>query len=223
MFSVEWTPEEYVFRIDDKVTQRLKGETSGRPEFLILSLLSSDYELPRFNGELPETMEVDWARVWETGGRARRRVEDEGDRAVVDALDPHVGAEAAALHVGAEALELGADGVVERLAHRARRGGLPGGAAALAGVAVQRELADDQHGRADVAGALLVAQEAQVPDLAGRPRDLGRAVVVGDAEVDEQSRAVELADDLAVDPDAGGQHPLDDGTHVVAPARVRRG
>ena len=67
VFSVEWTPDEYVFRIDGKVTQRLKGETSGRPEFLILSLLSSDYELPRFDGKLPETMEVDWARVWETG------------------------------------------------------------------------------------------------------------------------------------------------------------
>ncbi|GAA5107925.1 hypothetical protein GCM10023339_06400 [Alloalcanivorax gelatiniphagus] len=67
VFSVEWTPEEYVFRIDGKVTHRLEGPTSGREEFLILSLLSSDYELPRFNGELPETMEVDWARVWETG------------------------------------------------------------------------------------------------------------------------------------------------------------
>ena len=67
VFSVEWTPTEYVFRIDGRVTQRLEGETSGQPEFLILSLLSSDYELPRFNGKLPETMEVDWARVWETG------------------------------------------------------------------------------------------------------------------------------------------------------------
>lgn len=67
VYSVEWTPEEYVFRIDGVVTQRLEGPTSGREEFLILSLLSSDYELPRFNGELPETMEVDWARVWETG------------------------------------------------------------------------------------------------------------------------------------------------------------
>ena len=70
VFSVEWTPDEYVFRIDDKVTQRLKGVSSGRPEFLILSLLSSDYELPRFDGELPETMEVDWARVWETGPKS---------------------------------------------------------------------------------------------------------------------------------------------------------
>ncbi|RYB94600.1 glycoside hydrolase family 16 protein [Nocardioides oleivorans] len=67
VYSVEWTPEEYVFRIDGQVTQRLEGPTSGRPEFLILSLLSSDYELPRFNGELPEHMEVDWARAWETG------------------------------------------------------------------------------------------------------------------------------------------------------------
>ena len=67
VFSVEWTPDAYVFRIDGQVTQRLEGETSGREEFLILSLLSSDYELPRFNGELPEEMEVDWARVWETG------------------------------------------------------------------------------------------------------------------------------------------------------------
>ncbi|MBL0749084.1 glycoside hydrolase family 16 protein [Nocardioides baculatus] len=67
VFSVEWTPSEYVFRIDGQVTQRLEGETSGREEFLILSLLSSDYELPRFNGELPESMEVDWARVWATG------------------------------------------------------------------------------------------------------------------------------------------------------------
>ena len=67
VFSVEWTPDEYVFRIDGQVTHRLEGPTSGRPEFLILSLLSSDYELARFNGELPEHADVDWARVWETG------------------------------------------------------------------------------------------------------------------------------------------------------------
>jgi beta-glucanase (GH16 family) len=67
VFSVEWTPEKYVFRIDGQVTHRLEGNTSGKPEFLILSLLSSDYELPNFNGELPERMEVDWARVWATG------------------------------------------------------------------------------------------------------------------------------------------------------------
>lgn len=65
VFSVEWTPKEYVFRIDGQVTHRLKGKTSAQPEFLILSLLSSDYELEH-SEELPQTMEVDWARVWET-------------------------------------------------------------------------------------------------------------------------------------------------------------
>ena len=67
VFSVEWTPTEYVFRIDGQVTDRIKGKTSGQKEFLILSLLSSDYELSKFNGKLPEHMEVDWARVWATG------------------------------------------------------------------------------------------------------------------------------------------------------------
>ena len=67
VFSVEWTPDEYVFRIDGKVTQRLNGDTSGQPEFLILSLLSSDYELKQLNGDLPQHMDVDWVRVWKTG------------------------------------------------------------------------------------------------------------------------------------------------------------
>ena len=66
VFSVEWTPEEYVFRIDGQVTHRLAGPTSGQPEFLILSLLSSDYELKDADAGLPQHMDVDWVRVWET-------------------------------------------------------------------------------------------------------------------------------------------------------------
>lgn len=64
VFSVEWTPEEYIFRIDGKISQRLEGPTSGTPEFLVLSLLSSDYEL-KHSTELPQVMEVDWVQVWE--------------------------------------------------------------------------------------------------------------------------------------------------------------
>lgn len=65
-FSVEWTPKEYVFRIDGEITHTLKGKTSGQPEFLVLSLLSSDYEL-KHSENLPSEMVVDWVRVWETG------------------------------------------------------------------------------------------------------------------------------------------------------------
>jgi beta-glucanase (GH16 family) len=66
VFSVEWTPDSYTFRIDGKQTFRTHKGVSGQPEFLILSLLSSDYELQYLEGDrLPQTMEVDWVRVWE--------------------------------------------------------------------------------------------------------------------------------------------------------------
>ena len=45
MFSVEWTPTEYVFRIDGRETWRTSEGISHHPQFLILSQLTSDYEL----------------------------------------------------------------------------------------------------------------------------------------------------------------------------------
>ncbi len=66
VFSVEWTPKEYVFRIDGKVSFRTKKGISQIPEFIVLSLLSSDYELKhQRDSTLPQTMEVDWVRVWD--------------------------------------------------------------------------------------------------------------------------------------------------------------
>jgi hypothetical protein len=67
VFSVEWTPVRYIFRIDGKETWRTNRGVSGHPEYLILSLLSSDYELRYLGREsrLPQTMKVDWARFWE--------------------------------------------------------------------------------------------------------------------------------------------------------------
>ena len=66
VFSVEWTPSRYVFRIDGQETYRTSRGVSGQPEYLILSLLSSDYELHKIRqGDLPQTMSVDWVRTWE--------------------------------------------------------------------------------------------------------------------------------------------------------------
>lgn len=66
VYSVEWTPKEYVFRIDGVQTYRIREGVSQVPQYLILSLLSSDYELPRFTkGALPLSMKVDWVRVWQ--------------------------------------------------------------------------------------------------------------------------------------------------------------
>jgi len=69
VFSVEWTPRSYVFRVDGRETWRTDQGVSGKPQFLILSLLSSDYELPNLGGEdrLPQHMYVDWVQFWEAG------------------------------------------------------------------------------------------------------------------------------------------------------------
>ena len=67
VFSVEWTPRAYIFRIDGKESYRSTRGISNQPEFPILSLLSSDYELPALGGDkkLPQHSYVDWVRIWE--------------------------------------------------------------------------------------------------------------------------------------------------------------
>ena len=67
VFSVEWTPEEYIFRIDGQETWRTSEGISHQPEYPILSLLSSDYELDNLgkDSHLPQTMRVDWLKFWE--------------------------------------------------------------------------------------------------------------------------------------------------------------
>jgi hypothetical protein len=67
VFSVEWTPEEYIFRIDGQETWRTDQGVSHQPEYPILSLLSSDYELANLGkvSNLPQTMQVDWLKFWE--------------------------------------------------------------------------------------------------------------------------------------------------------------
>jgi beta-glucanase (GH16 family) len=64
VFSVEWTPDAYVFRVDGIETFRHTKDISGVPEFLVLSLLSSDWGLPDLDeSKLPATKKVDWVRV----------------------------------------------------------------------------------------------------------------------------------------------------------------
>ena len=46
VFSVQWTAREYIFRISGHEVWRTDRGVSHDPEFLILSMLSSDFELP---------------------------------------------------------------------------------------------------------------------------------------------------------------------------------
>jgi beta-glucanase (GH16 family) len=65
-YTVVWTPSSYVFSIDGKVTLKVTDAVSSTPVALVLSLLSSYYELPYIkNRDLPITMQVDWVKVWQ--------------------------------------------------------------------------------------------------------------------------------------------------------------
>jgi len=67
VFSVQWTPKTIIFRIDGKETWRTSARVSKSQQYLILSLLASDYEaLEMSDKKLPQHMYVDWVRVWET-------------------------------------------------------------------------------------------------------------------------------------------------------------
>ena len=70
VFSVEWSPTAYIFRIDGRETNRITTGISGVAQYPILSLLSSDYELKKLGGEqyLPQAMTVDWVRFWQAPG-----------------------------------------------------------------------------------------------------------------------------------------------------------
>jgi beta-glucanase (GH16 family) len=65
VFSVEWTPKAYVFRIDGVETLRVEENVADRKAFLIMSLLTSDWELKRMPESGAGQMDVDWVRVWQ--------------------------------------------------------------------------------------------------------------------------------------------------------------
>lgn len=79
VFSVEWSPQFYIFRIDGQETGRIPASklrntrgatgTAATPEYPILSILGSDYELAKLpdpqEKNLPQTMSVDWVRTWQ--------------------------------------------------------------------------------------------------------------------------------------------------------------
>jgi hypothetical protein len=66
VFTLQWTPRSYEFRVDGRPHWHTTEGVSGVEEYLILSLLTSDYELPRLDrSKLPSRMYVDWVRVWQ--------------------------------------------------------------------------------------------------------------------------------------------------------------
>lgn len=66
VYSVKWTPEAYVFYIDGVEVNRITEGLTGIDQFLVLSNLTSNWELPRMRPGQPDgRMSVDWVRVWQ--------------------------------------------------------------------------------------------------------------------------------------------------------------
>jgi beta-glucanase (GH16 family) len=68
VFSVRWTPTGYTFYVDGKVLSSTRRAVSHVSERIILSLLTSDWELPRFRLAKAGTMHVDWTKAWQPAG-----------------------------------------------------------------------------------------------------------------------------------------------------------
>jgi hypothetical protein len=65
VYSVEWTPDGYLFRMDGVPTlETSKPYVAKSPEFMVLSLLTSDWELPALTSTRTR-MRVDWVRAWQ--------------------------------------------------------------------------------------------------------------------------------------------------------------
>lgn len=65
VFSVAWTPTEYVFRVDGHEFYREDRAISNTPQWINLSATTSDYELADVTPEnIDQETQVDWVRVW---------------------------------------------------------------------------------------------------------------------------------------------------------------
>lgn len=65
IYALTWTDKEYVFSIDGRKIYRTADGLSHQPEYVVLSLLCSDWERMRLDdSRLPEGMSVDYVRVY---------------------------------------------------------------------------------------------------------------------------------------------------------------
>ncbi|MHC5063329.1 MAG: glycoside hydrolase family 16 protein [Planctomycetota bacterium] len=65
VYALEWTPEYYAFYMDGVETWRTNEALSHRSQYLILSMLCSDWELRNLTEHrLPDAMQVDYVRVF---------------------------------------------------------------------------------------------------------------------------------------------------------------
>lgn len=69
VYSVEWSPSGYIFRVDGAVTMKTSKSVSHIPEKVVLSSLTSMWEISALKvNQLPSVTKYDWVRVWQRPG-----------------------------------------------------------------------------------------------------------------------------------------------------------
>ena len=63
VFSLEWTPTAYIFRVDGREYHRSTRDISHTPQYVLLSNLTSSYELVNLK-KFGDVASVDWVQVW---------------------------------------------------------------------------------------------------------------------------------------------------------------
>jgi hypothetical protein len=151
-----------------------------------------------------------------------RQVEQQGDRAVVDQLDLHLGAEAAAFDLAAAGAEPRDQQLDERPGALGRRRAGERRPASPLHRSEQRELRDDQQaaaggGEVEIHPPLAVVEQPQGGELLGRGLDLALAVAGLDADQHEQA-AADGGDPLVADFHRGAANALQDEAHRFRPS-----
>src|SRR6266550_129917 len=146
-------------------------------------------------------------------------LEQQRYRPVVHQLDLHHRAELPRLDLDTTAAltQQGHEAFVQGDRHGRRRGVDKAGAAPLAGIAVERELRDDEDAATDVGEiavhfAFVVSEDAQTKNLFGHPRQL--CIGVGRRETGEHEKAgPDLSGNPAFHPNLRTLDPLEDDSH----------
>jgi beta-glucanase (GH16 family) len=65
IYALRWTAKEYVFFIDGKEMYRTSEGLSHQPQYIVLSLLCSDWERKQLDdAKLPDAMTIDYVRIY---------------------------------------------------------------------------------------------------------------------------------------------------------------
>lgn len=131
-------------------------------------------------------------------------------------------AEAAGGNFRAEGVKFCDNRFDERFGDLSGCGLIPRRTSSLAGVGVQRELADHEKWRGDVGARLFVVENSQRVKLSGKAAGLLEGVGVSDANEDDDAGPADFADAFTADDDPRFGDALDDGTHAIIVARDQR-